>query len=131
MSHPSGACSYERVLEVAIPRYLSYPVLGGMYVLASELSQFSTFGAAVFDHRNCPSSPSRGGTRPEGVKALLDILTAIGIRPGMFTVKGFAEIAEEQLGEAKRHSLPSVKTARKKSAKNEQFEGAGYKCGPF
>ncbi|GBM35858.1 hypothetical protein AVEN_134667-1 [Araneus ventricosus] len=28
------------------------------YILASELSQSSTFGAPVFDHRSCPFSPS-------------------------------------------------------------------------
>ncbi|GBN42010.1 hypothetical protein AVEN_87616-1 [Araneus ventricosus] len=28
------------------------------YILASELRQSSTFGAPVFDHRSCPSSPS-------------------------------------------------------------------------
>ncbi|GBN91655.1 hypothetical protein AVEN_29295-1 [Araneus ventricosus] len=28
------------------------------YILASEISQSSTFGAPVFDHRSCPFSPS-------------------------------------------------------------------------
>ncbi|GBL77124.1 hypothetical protein AVEN_12760-1 [Araneus ventricosus] len=28
------------------------------YILASELSQSSTFGAPIFDHRSCPFPPS-------------------------------------------------------------------------
>ncbi|GBM93905.1 hypothetical protein AVEN_104214-1 [Araneus ventricosus] len=34
------------------------------YILASELSQSSTFDAPVFDHRSCPFLPSMSDSNP-------------------------------------------------------------------
>lgn len=74
-----------------------------------------------------------------GFHGLLDILKQLGVIPGDFTVKGFAELDQDRVSESKRHSQPNVKITRKKNrlakkkklTKHEQTEGITYKSGDF
>lgn len=75
----------------------------------------------------------------KGFNGLLDVLKALGINAGYYTLRDYRSLDIIRVNDSKRHSLPDTKSARKKNRaqrkrkfnKTSKSEGVTYKSGKF
>ncbi|GBN90926.1 hypothetical protein AVEN_125982-1 [Araneus ventricosus] len=90
------------------------------YILASKLSQSSTFGGPVFDHKNCPFSPSMRDSNlfhntllsidePREYLFSEEIETIIIAIP-----RGLGELADQKDFDDERTTIPAIFDSRSK-----------------